>query len=266
MDSILVVKLGGGAGLDMTAALRDLAEIARQRPLVIVHGVSERMAQLCAARSIPVDVLTSPTGHTSRYTPPAVRDVFVEAAEQISGEIMSQLRDLGIPATAFTQNIAIHGERKGAVRALVNGRVRVIHDDYTGGITGVQARGIHTALQAGTVAVIPPLASSSDGLLNIDGDRAAAAVAAAIGAAELVILSNVRGLYRSYPDESSFIGTVSYSQIEQAMHWAQGRMKRKVLSAQEALAGGVSRVVIGDGRVMNPVSWALDGAGTAFTL
>ncbi|MCB9454412.1 MAG: hypothetical protein H6671_00325 [Anaerolineaceae bacterium] len=75
----------------------------------------------------------------------------------------------------------------------------------------------------------------------------------------LVILSNVRGLYRHFPDEASFVGQVQAGQIDDAMHWAQGRMKRKVLGAKTALESGVRRVVIGDGRVVDPVSRALTG-------
>lgn len=265
MQDILVVKLGGGSGLDVIAAVNDLAQVARRRPLVVVHGVSERMAQLCQARGIEVEMLTSPTGHSSRYTPPPVRAVFIEAASQINAEIVDGLRREGIAARGLVDEVAIQGERKAAVRAVMNGRVRVVRDDFTGTICGVESDAILDILRRGEVAVVPPLAASIDGLLNIDGDRAAAAVAGAIQAGELVILSNVRGLYRDYPDENSFMRAVPQAQLDQAMLWAHGRMKRKVLSAQEALQGGISRVVIGDGRAASPVSYALQGEGTVFT-
>lgn len=265
MESILVVKLSGSAGMDLRAACADLAQIARQRPLVVLHGASERTGQLCAERGIPVEMLTSPGGHSSRYTPPAVRDVFVEAANSINRDIVQALNDHGSPAQGFTAQVAIHGERKTAVRAVVNGKVRVVRDDHTGSISHVDAQPIHAMLETGTVAVLPPLANSADGLLNIDGDRAAAAVAAAVGAQELVILSNVRGLYRRFPDPDSFVAQVPRSQIEQAMEWAQGRMKRKVLSAQEAIAGGLQRVIIAHGGNQNPVTLALSGEGTVFS-
>jgi acetylglutamate/LysW-gamma-L-alpha-aminoadipate kinase len=265
MENLLVVKLGGGAGLDMDAALRDLSRVAIERPLVIVHGVSERMGQLCAERGIPVETLTSPAGHTSRYTPPAVRDVFVEAATQINTEIVAALRQNGVVAAGLTELIVINGQRKTAIRAVSNGRMRIVRDDYTGSITGIDATPILAALNRGEVPVIPPLAISDDGPLNIDGDRAAAAVASAIQAAEVIILSNVRGLYRNFPDEASFVPAVPQSRLEEAMNWAQGRMKRKVLSAQEALAGGIPRVIIGDGRTATPITHALQGEGTVFT-
>ena len=75
----------------------------------------------------------------------------------------------------------------------------------------------------------------------------------------------MRGLYRNFPDEMSFVAQVPVSQMSEAAQWAQGRMKRKVLAAQEALEAGVPMVIIGDGRAANPIKRALAGAGTRFT-
>lgn len=262
MKNMLVVKIGGGAGLDLAQCLDDLARLASERSLVVVHGVSEMMERLSAERGIPVRMLTSPSGHTSRYTDPQTRDLFVEAAARVNAEIIEGFRARGINAVSVMDAIA--GERKTALRAVVDGRVRMIRDDYSGTITGVETVGIQHALESGLVPVLPPLASSADGYLNIDGDRAGAAVAGALNAPELIILSNVRGLYRRFPDESSFVPRVAHTEIERAMEWAQGRMKRKVLGAAEALNRGVRRAIIADGRAQMPVSAALQGAGTEF--
>lgn len=259
---VLVVKIGGGAGVDLAGCLADIAQIARQRPVVIVHGVSDTMNRLCAERGVPVRTLTSPSGHESRYTDPATRDLFVEATSIVGAQIVRALAAHGVGAV--TVQGAIHGERKAAIRAVVNGRVVMIRDDYSGTITHTDAAPIRAALAQGLVPVIAPLATSPDGWLNVDGDRASASVAAALGAADLLILSNVRGLYRRYPDESSLIAHVPAQQIETALEAAQGRMKRKVLGAQEALSGGVRRVIIADGRAHQPVSAALNGSGTTF--
>jgi acetylglutamate/LysW-gamma-L-alpha-aminoadipate kinase len=265
MSELLVVKLGGGEGLDLRSSCDDLAAIARQRPLVVVHGVSAMANKLCEERGVPVRTIMSPSGHSSRYTDPVTRDIYVEAATLVNTEIVQFLHERGINATGLLgDNTAINGERKAAVRSIEKGRVKIVRDDYSGSITSVNAGPIRRALSDGCVPVLPPMAASPDGLLNIDGDRASAAVAHALGAGDLVILSNVRGLYRNFPDESTFVAQVSFQQIESALNWAQGRMKRKVLGAQEALDGGVRRVIISDGRVANPVTRALNAEGTVF--
>ena len=265
IENLLVVKIGGGEGLDLDRCVGDLVGLAATRPLIIVHGVSAAMNALCAERGIPVRTITSPTGHSSRYTDAQTRDAFVEAADRVNAELVSRLQARCIQATGMVGASAIlHGERKTAIRAVVDGRVRMIRDDYSGTIGAVDGRLLLEALNAGYVPVVPPYAASAGGLLNVDGDRASAAITGALNAAELVILSNVRGLYRSFPDEGSFVARVERRELERALDWAQGRMKRKVLGAQEALAGGVRRVVIADGRSDSPVTSALSGIGTEF--
>jgi acetylglutamate/LysW-gamma-L-alpha-aminoadipate kinase len=96
----------------------------------------------------------------------------------------------------------------------------------------------------------------------VDGDRAAAATAIALAADSLIILSNVPGLLENFPDEASLIRHIPAQKLETFMAVAQQRMKKKVLGAQEALAGGVKRVVFADGRVEQPVRRALAGEGT----
>jgi [amino group carrier protein]-L-2-aminoadipate 6-kinase len=266
MKPLLIVKLGGSTGRQMAAAFSDLAELSRHYRIVVVHGVSGRMAELSAARSMPVEMLVSPGGHSSRYTPPPVRDLFVEAAADVMRDVVAGLSRCGGPSVGMiTPQVVIYGQRKAAVRAHINGRTRVVRDDYTGSITGIDADLLRDVLASGCIPVVPPLAHSTDGLLNIDGDRAAAAIAGALHAETLVILSNVRGLYRRYPDENSFVAQVPYQRLEDAMAWAEGRMKHKVLSAQDALSGGVQQVIVADGRVTQPVSRALRGEGTVFS-
>jgi acetylglutamate/LysW-gamma-L-alpha-aminoadipate kinase len=96
----------------------------------------------------------------------------------------------------------------------------------------------------------------------VDGDRAAAMIAGALGARQLIILSNVPGLLRAFPDESTLIPHIKFAELEQALSFAEGRMKKKVLGASEALAGGVAQVVFGDARTARPIFNAMNGQGT----
>jgi len=83
-----------------------------------------------------------------------------------------------------------------------------------------------------------------------------------LAADTLVLLTAAPGLLERFPDESTLIRRLPRARLDQAMTYAQGRMKKKVLAAQEALEGGVGRVVIADGRVEGALAAALDGAGT----
>jgi acetylglutamate/LysW-gamma-L-alpha-aminoadipate kinase len=99
----------------------------------------------------------------------------------------------------------------------------------------------------------------------VDADRAAAMVASALKAEALILLTAVPGLMKDFPDESTLIRQLPQGQLAAASESAQGRMKKKVLGAAEALKGGVNRVVISDGRIQNPITNALEGNGTVIT-
>ena len=108
----------------------------------------------------------------------------------------------------------------------------------------------------------PPGASDAGEAINVDGDRAAAMAAAALEAEALVILSNVPGLLRQFPDESTLIRQIPRAHADDFMQYAEGRMKKKVMGALEAIGEGVQRVVFADGRIERPISAALEGGGT----
>jgi acetylglutamate/LysW-gamma-L-alpha-aminoadipate kinase len=84
----------------------------------------------------------------------------------------------------------------------------------------------------------------------------------ALRAETLVILSDVPGLLQRFPDEATLIRHIPRADLEQFMSVAEDRMKKKVLGAQEAIAGGVARVVFADGRAERPIRRALAGEGT----
>jgi acetylglutamate/LysW-gamma-L-alpha-aminoadipate kinase len=99
----------------------------------------------------------------------------------------------------------------------------------------------------------------------VDADRAAAMIAGALKAESLVILTNVPGLMRRFPDESTLMPKIERSKLEEALKFAEGRMKKKVLGASEALGEGVGRVIFADSRIPAPVHSALAGKGTVIS-
>jgi acetylglutamate/LysW-gamma-L-alpha-aminoadipate kinase len=150
--------------------------------------------------------------------------------------------------------------RKAVVRSMTpDGRTQILRDDHTGQIEQVNAHLLRTLLAAGFTPVIAPLALSYEGeRLNVDGDRAAAAVAAALHADTLVIMTNVPGLLSDPSDHNTVIRDIAAPELDNYMQYAKGRMRKKLLGAQEALNGGVTRVCIGSASLHD----VLNGAGT----
>ncbi len=263
---MIVVKVGGGAGIDYTELCTDLAALHRAgRQIVLVHGGSHETNLLAERLGHPPRFVTSPSGFSSRYTDRQTLEIFLMAAGKVNKLIVERLQRLSVAAVGLSglDGRILEGRRKASIRIVEDGKQKVLRDDWTGTVEKVNAVLLRALVEAGYLPVVAPLAASTEGeALNVDGDRAAAAVAAALAAEALVVLSNVPGLLRDFPDEDSLIGHIPRAEVDAYLPVAQGRMKKKVLGASEALAGGVARVVLADARVPAPVSGALAGRGT----
>jgi acetylglutamate/LysW-gamma-L-alpha-aminoadipate kinase len=269
---MIVVKIGGGAGVNTEAVCADIAaRVAEGEQVVVVHGTSDAVNTLAERVGLPPRTLQSPSGHVSRYTDPEMLELYtMAAAGQMNKALVANLQRLGVNALGLSgvDGKLMVARRKDAVRAIdpATGRQRIVRDDYTGRVEQVNADLLRLLLTAGYTPVVAPLALGMEcERLNIDGDRAAAQVAGALGADTLVILTNVAGLLANFPDESSLIRHVPAHDLERAMNIAGGRMKKKVLAAQEALELNVSRIVLADSRKSVPITAAIAGEGTVIT-
>jgi acetylglutamate/LysW-gamma-L-alpha-aminoadipate kinase len=264
---MIVVKVGGSAGIDYDALCADIAGLrAAGRRLALLHGGSHETTLLAERLGHPPRFVTSPSGFSSRYTDRATLEIFMMAcAGKANKLLVERLQRLGVNAVGLAglDGRVLEGRRKATIRVVEGGRQLVLRDDWTGTIERVNAGLLVTLLNAGYLPVVAPLAGSFDGeAINVDGDRAAAVVASALGAEALLLLSNVPGLLRVLSDEATLIPRIARAEVEAFLPVAQGRMKKKVLGAAEALAGGVGRVVLGDARGARPISRALAGEGT----
>ncbi len=269
---MIVIKIGGTNGINFEAVCADMAaQVQAGQKLVVVHGGSSETNALSERLGHPPQFVTSPSGFTSRYTDRATLEIFaMVTAGKINTLAVERLQKLGVNALGLSgvDGRLMVAKRKEAIRIIdpATGKQRMLRDDYTGKIETVNSDLLAALLKAGYTPVIAPLAISPEGeALNVDADRAAAMVASAVNAERLILLSNVPGLLRHFPDESTLIRHIDKAQVEQSLDFAEGRMKKKVLGASEALQRGVAQVVFADGRVAHPVANALAGEGTVIS-
>ena len=264
---MIVVKVGGRKGLDYDAICADVAAVAQQdQPLILVHGGSYQTNVVAQQLGHPPQFVTSVSGFVSRRTDRRTLEIFeMVYCGKMNKGIVESLQKQGVNAVGLSgiDGRLLEGNRKDAIKVVIDGRKRVLRDDYTGTVKQVNTALLQLLLDAGYLPVISPLAISFEGeAMNVDGDRAAAAIAAALHADQLIILSNVPGLLRDFPDESTLIERIPATQVDQYMDFAEGRMKKKVMGAAEAVEQGVGRVIFGDARLPQPVQAALNGQGT----
>ncbi len=265
---MLVLKIGGAQGMDYEAIADDIATLIGQgQPLVVVHGGSAVTNEVAEALGHPPEFVTSPGGHTSRRTDRRTLEIFemVYCGQMNKGWVERlQRRKINALGLSGMDGRLWEGHRKATLKVVdSDGRRRVLRDDYTGRVVEVNTALLHALLDDGYTPVLTPPAISYEGdAINVDGDRAAAATAVALKADTLVILSNVPGLLERFPDETSLIEHIPGADLAGFMEVAQDRMKKKVMGAGEALAGGVNRIIFADGRIKEPVQQALSGKGT----
>lgn len=263
---MIVVKVGGGSGIDVGAVCDDVAAMWNEgREVVMVHGASDETNRVAEALGHPPRFVTSPSGHESRFTDRHTLEIFeMVYCGRANKAIVERLQLAGVNAVGLSgiDGRLFEGRRKSTVRAVENGKTKLLRGDWTGTVERVNVRLLRLLLADAYLPVLSPPGWSAEGAINVDGDRAAAAVAQALGAEALVVLSNVPGLLRDPADETTCVPWVDADAASEAAGFARGRMKRKVLAATDAVAGGVHRAVLADARLDAPVRAALDGYGT----
>lgn len=264
---MLVIKIGGGAPIaekGYANFAEDLAALAE--PFVLVHGGNAEFSELSSRLGTPPRMVTSQSGRVSRYTDAATMDAMLMAyCGKTNKRLVAALRERGVNAvglSAIDGGIAV-GRRKPVLRGTEDGKPKVFRDDHAGTLEKVDPTLVRMLLGAGFLPVLTPPALGENGTpINVDGDKLALELAAALGADGLLFFSDTPGLLADRHDESSLVRTIDASDPATALAAAAGRMVVKVEAALGAVARGIGRVVFADGRVDCPVSRALAGEGT----
>jgi acetylglutamate/LysW-gamma-L-alpha-aminoadipate kinase len=270
----IVIKIGGGEGIELRPILDEFAALLKAGTrAVLVHGGSHETNVISERLGCPPTFIRSPSGHESRRTDRATLEIFeMVYCGKVNKGIVEHLQSRGVNAVGLSgiDGGVWSGSRKGAIRAVdAEGRTTIIRDDLSGKVESVDTSLLALLLESGRTPVLTPpaLAVEADGsrvAINVDADRAAAMTAVALGADELLLLSNVAGVLADRDDPSTLIRSASGFGFDAVREAAGGRMKNKVLAAEEALGGGVGRVVIGSANGSGAIAAARAGAGTVF--
>lgn len=264
---MLVVKIGGGASIGETGYTNFAQDLARlAEPVVIVHGGNAEFSALSRQLGMPPRMITSNSGRVSRYTDAPTMDAMLMAyCGKVNKRLVATLRAAGVNAvglSAIDGGIGV-GHRKPVLRGLEDGKPKVLRDDHAGTLQTVDPLLVRLLLDHGYIPVLTPPALGEEGVpINVDGDKLALELAAALAADGLLFFSDTPGLLRDRDDESTLIVEIDTAQPDAALAAAGGRMLVKVEAALSAVARGVGRVVFADGRIDQPIRAALAGQGT----
>jgi acetylglutamate kinase len=240
---IVVVKYGGHAMAQPAAfAAGVLALKAAGLAPVVVHGGGPQISAMLTR----VGIASEFRGGLRVTTPEAMEVVRMVLVGQVGREVVGAINAAGGSA------VGLSGEDAGlltAVRrpALIDGVE--VDLGVVGDVAAVDAAIVHELLAAGRTPVIATVAPDLSGVPhNLNADTAAAALAIALGAARLVMLTDVAGIYRAWPDPASVIATIGIEELSELMPTLTAGMLPKVEACLRAVRGGVTRTHVVDGR------------------
>jgi len=244
----------------------DIAALgASGEKFVIVHGGGPQVTALERATGREPKYILSKEGFKSRHTDEETMRNFVMAVGGgVNTLLVQQLRKNGVNAVGVSGASGILLAKRKTLISHENGKEKLVRDDYSGRIKEANPAPLQALLSAGFVPVVAPIALGEEfEALNVDGDRAAAAIAAKLGAQKLVLFTDVEGYFANFPND--LVATAKQSDITAFQKGASAGMKRKLVAADEALTGGVPEVIMCSGLKDKPVSAAMNGGGTHFT-
>ena len=239
----VVVKFGGNAMVDSELQKAFAEDMAYLRWIgikpVVVHGggpqISARLAELGIENEFKDGL---------RVTTPEIIDVVRDVLRnQISTELAKLIEAAGAGASIMS------GEDANLFRAEVVGDAGLV-----GEVTQVNPRIVFDALEAGNIPVISTVAPDASGqLLNVNADLAASALAVALGAEKLLVLTDVPGLYSDWPNRDSLVSEITAAELDELLPRLESGMIPKMQACLHAVRGGVPQAHVIDGRTPHSI-------------
>lgn len=250
---VVVIKFGGNAMVDdaLTAAFAEDVVYLRTvgvRP-VVVHGGGPQISAMLGRLGIPSEFRGG-----YRVTTPEVMDVVrMVLTGVVSRDLVGAINLHGPMATAISgEDGGLFGGRRRT--AVVDGAE--VDLGQVGDVVEVDPTAVLAQLDAGGIPVVSTIAPDLDRpgeSLNVNADSAAAALALALGAEKLVVLTDVPGLYADWPNRDSLVSSLTATELTAMLPSLESGMIPKMTACLEAVVGGVPKAAVIDGRVPHSV-------------
>lgn len=252
-DQVVVVKYGGNAMVSDELQDAFAADIAYLRYVgvkpVVVHGGGPQISSMLDRLDIPSEF----RGGYRVTSTEAIGVVRMVLTGQINPQLVAKVNAHGPLATGLSGEDAglFGGRRRGVV---VDG---VEHDlGRVGDVVTVDPQPVLDHLAAGRVPIVSSIAPDLDhpgASLNVNADAAAAALAVALNAKKLVVLTDVPGLYADWPNRDSLVSHLTSTELREMVPRLESGMIPKMQACLDAVDGGVPSAAIIDGRVPHSV-------------
>ena len=244
----IVVKYGGHAMVDdhLRQCFAQDMVFLRQVGMhpVVVHGGGPQLSRMLQALGIP-SVFRGGLRVTTAETMKVVRMVLTG---QVGRDLVGAINAHGPMA------VGLSGEDAGLFSAARRTGMADGHPvdlGLVGEVVGVDASAVEDLIDAGRIPVVSSVAPDEQDptqVLNVNADSAASALAVALGARKLVILTDVEGLYANWPQADSLISSIGVDRLENMLEDMHEGMRPKMEACQQAVRSGVGEAHVIDGR------------------
>jgi acetylglutamate kinase len=260
---IMVVKYGGNAMTDDTLKAAFAADMVYLRAVgvhpVVVHGGGPQISAMLKRLGIAGEFAGG-----FRVTTPETMDVVrMVLVGQVGRELVNLINAHGPHAVGMSGEDA---HLFTAARRTVDVDGVATDIGLVGDVVAVNPSAVLDLIAAGRIPVVSTVAPDADGVVhNVNADTAAAALAIALDAAKLVMLTDVEGLYAAWPDRSSLLSVVTTDELAAMLPTLESGMVPKMEGCLRAVEGGVPAAHVIDGRVPHAVLLdivAEEGIGT----
>ncbi|MBN2424016.1 MAG: [LysW]-aminoadipate kinase [Calditrichaceae bacterium] len=260
---MMIIKIGGGASINLEGIIKDLAR--QEEPFIIVHGANALRDQLAEKLKQPKKVITSVSGYSSVFSDEAAIDVMMMAYSGLRNKRIIELcQRNGINAVGLTglDGRVIQGRRNRGIKVKEEGRFRLLRD-FSGKPQSVNADLLNLLLDNGYIPVLTVPICDEDGFaINSENDDIVNTLQEQIKADVIIQLIEAPGFLDNPKDQKSLVPELSQLELASREEQVEGRMKRKMLALKKLFESGAQKVIISDGRVDQPISDALTGKGT----
>ncbi len=264
-DQTIVVKFGGNAMVsdELAQAFAEDMVYLRYAGLkpVVVHGGGPQISAMLER----LDIHSEFRGGYRVTTPEAMDVVRMVLTGQVNPELVGRINEHGPLAAGLSgEDAGLFGGRRRSI--VVDGEP--VDIGLVGDVVTVDPTSVQAYLDAGNIPVVSSIAPDLDHpgqTLNVNADAAAAALAVSLGAAKLVILTDVAGLYSDWPDRDSLVSRITTTELRQMLPSLESGMIPKMTACLDAVDGGVAKAAIIDGRVPHSILlevFTQNGSGT----
>jgi acetylglutamate kinase len=263
----VVVKYGGNAMENAEVQKAFAADLVFLRYVglrpVVVHGGGPQISAMLKRLNIDSEF----RGGLRVTTPESIDVVRMVLVGQVGRQLVGLINEHGPFAVGMSGEDArlFTAERR---TATVDGSP--VDVGLVGDVAAVNAEAVTDLIDAGRIPVISTVAPDADGVVhNLNADTAAGALAAALGAQKLIVLTDVQGFYRNYPDPATLVDHIGADEVQRLLPGLESGMVPKMEACLRAVRGGVTAAHIVDGRVPHSVLLEIftdEGFGTMVTL